>query len=77
MAAFDFAFTPELPALFRELDLLIADAGGRIFLAKDACVRPDVLPSMYPGLERWRETRARYDPDAIMRSDLAERVSLL
>jgi decaprenylphospho-beta-D-ribofuranose 2-oxidase len=77
MAAFDFAFTPAVWPLFGALDALIADAGGRIFLAKDACVRPELLPVMYPQLDAWRTIRGQYDPDAIMRSDLAERLSLL
>lgn len=77
MAAFDVAFGSSLSSLFHDLDGLIAGAGGRIFLAKDASVRPDVLPAMYPQLTHWRELRAQYDPEGVMRSDLAERLSLL
>lgn len=77
MAAFDFVFTPALPRLVHELDAIIAEAGGRLFLAKDAFLRPDVLPTMYPDLSSWREVRARHDPAGVMRSDLAQRLDLV
>jgi decaprenylphospho-beta-D-ribofuranose 2-oxidase len=77
MAAFDFPFSSALSNLFHDLDLLIAGAGGRIFLAKDACLRPDVLSTMYPDLASWRNIRAPHDPDHVMQSDLAARLSLL
>jgi decaprenylphospho-beta-D-ribofuranose 2-oxidase len=32
---------------------------------------------MYPELDRWREIRARLDPDGVMRSDLARRLQLI
>ena len=74
--------TVDLPAqaeLAPELDAWdewTAAAGGRVYLAKDARMRPELLPVMYPRLDEWREARARLDPDGRMRSDLQRRLSL-
>jgi decaprenylphospho-beta-D-ribofuranose 2-oxidase len=67
---------PGLRALLDELDLLVAGAGGRVYLAKDARVRPELLRELEPGLERWRALRRGLDPDGAMASDLARRLEL-
>jgi decaprenylphospho-beta-D-ribofuranose 2-oxidase len=65
-----------LPPLLDELDQLVTDAGGRVYFAKDSRVRPELVPVMYPQLDRLREARARVDPSNVLQSDLARRVGL-
>jgi decaprenylphospho-beta-D-ribofuranose 2-oxidase len=64
------------PALER-CDALVAQAGGRVYLSKDARLRPDALRAMYPRLEEWRAVRDRVDPEFVWRSDLAVRTGLV
>ena len=66
-----------LAALLDRLDRLVADAGGRVYLAKDSRLPASILKEMYPGLERFREVRTRVDPDARMQSDLGRRLELV
>lgn len=67
---------PQLAAFLDDFDVRLAEAGGRVYLAKDARLRPDVVRSMYPKIDRWEETCANLDPSAVMKSDLGRRLEL-
>ncbi|MFC6343454.1 FAD-binding protein, partial [Nocardioides hankookensis] len=63
--------------LLAELDREVADLGGRVYLAKDSRLDPEVFALMYPRLEEFREVKAALDPDGVFQSDLARRLRIV
>jgi decaprenylphospho-beta-D-ribofuranose 2-oxidase len=74
--AIDFPIGAGLDALLAELDAMVVDVGGRVYLGKDAFLRAESLPRMYPRLDEWRRIKAKYDPHDTFRSHLSDRVGL-
>ncbi|BFO14702.1 FAD-binding oxidoreductase [Streptomyces sp. KM77-8] len=70
------ASLPGLAGFLDELDEEVAGAGGRVYLAKDSRLRPELLTAMYPRLDDFRALRARIDPRGVFVSDLARRLHL-
>ncbi len=74
--ALDFPRRPDTPRLFRRLQDIALQHGGRIYLAKDACLTPDQFAAMYPESERFTDVLRRVYPDGVMQSDRARRLEL-
>ncbi len=67
---------PGLRAVLDDLDRRVADAGGRVYLAKDVRLRPEAFAAMYGQLGEWRTVRERLDPRGVFASDMGRRLGL-
>ncbi|HKJ23308.1 MAG TPA: FAD-binding oxidoreductase [Myxococcota bacterium] len=74
----DLPFTgPDLAALLGRLDEGVARRGGRVYLAKDACLAREHFAEMYPAAARFRELKAKVDPEGRFASSQARRLGLV
>jgi FAD/FMN-containing dehydrogenase len=67
---------PELFVFLDRLDEIVLRFNGRVYLAKDARMRPEVFWAMYPRLNEWRAIKAAVDPRNRFQSDLSQRLQL-
>lgn len=74
--AVDFPVRSGLETLLDRLDAQVLEAGGRVYLAKDARTAPTTVARMYPRLEEFREVRREVDPLGRFQSDLSRRLGL-
>ncbi|WP_190819600.1 FAD-binding oxidoreductase [Saccharopolyspora pogona] len=72
----DIPITPGLDRLCQELDEMVLNAGGRLYLAKESRTSAQMIEQMYPRIEEWRKIRTAVDPEGIFHSDLSRRLSL-
>ena len=74
--ALDFRATPAVLALLNELDAIVADHGGRVYLAKDARTSAQMLRRFYPRLAEFQYIRNEADPNRRFTSLLSNRLDL-
>ena len=67
---------PQLPGVLDQLDTMVAEAEGRLYLAKDSRVSAELLKVMYPRAGELVSLRQRIDPQGILASDLSRRLEL-
>ena len=74
--AIDFPIRTNTVSLLRRLDAMVCDAGGRVYLGKDSYLEAEMFRRMYPAVEGWLATKAKYDPEGVFTSDLGRRLGL-
>ena len=72
----DFPIEPGLHRFCDELDELVLEAGGRLYLAKESRTTGATFKRGYPRFEEWRKVRDAADPDGVFVSDMARRLEL-
>ncbi len=76
--ALDFPLAdPAVLPLLDRLDALVLEHAGRVYLAKDARLRPETFRGMYPRLEEFLRAKRAVDPENRFRSDLSTRLSMV
>ncbi len=66
-----------LRELLAELDRIVLDHGGRLYLAKDAAMSAESFAQMYPRLDEFRQVKARVDPTNRFVSSQAIRLGIV
>ena len=74
--ALDFPNKSGTTDLLARLERITLDHGGRIYLAKDACMTRNGFETMYPKLDLFRGVLDEIDPQIRMNSDLARRLGI-
>ena len=74
--AVDLPATSSVLASLGGLDEIVANANGRIYLAKDAALSRENFERMYSTVAEFRAIRDRVDPTHRFASDLSERLGL-
>jgi len=62
--------------LLDELDKIVLQHGGRVYLAKDARLSPETFRSMYPRYDEWLKIKNSIDPENIFSSSLSRRLKI-
>lgn len=74
--AVDFPNRTGTENVISQLEDITVDAGGRIYLAKDALADGAAVRSMYPEWPAWRDAVAKADPTGMYETNLTRRLGL-
>jgi decaprenylphospho-beta-D-ribofuranose 2-oxidase len=74
--ALDFPIRNGIFELFKRLDALVLDAGGRLYLTKDATMSKEMFRAGYPNWQKFVELRKAIGADKVFASLQSERLGL-
>ena len=74
--ALDFPVRDGLFAFCDELDQIVLKYGGRLYMSKDARMKPEVMAAGYPTLNEFKAIVKKYDPEHKFLSAQSERLLL-
>ncbi len=74
--ALDIPINQYLFPFLDELDKMVKDFGGRIYLTKDARMKPEIFHESYPNAAKFASFLKKVDPDKKLVSDMAIRLAL-
>jgi FAD/FMN-containing dehydrogenase len=74
--ALDFPIRNGLFGFLDELDRVVADYGGRIYLSKDARMKKEIFWKTYSNAAEFQRILKKYDPENRFNSHLSQRLML-
>ncbi|UBF30230.1 FAD-binding oxidoreductase (plasmid) [Kovacikia minuta CCNUW1] len=74
--ALDMPVRPGLWEFLEQLDQLVIQYGGRLYLAKDARLSAATFRAMYPKFPQWLEVKTKVDPENRFTSALSQRLQI-
>ncbi len=74
--ALDFKISPSTVALLHRLDDMVAEMGGRVYLAKDAMMKEDTFKKTYPKWQEFEMIRKKYGASGKFMSLQSKRLGL-
>jgi FAD/FMN-containing dehydrogenase len=74
--ALDLHVTDAIFPMLDEIDKLVVEAGGRLYLAKDARQSRDTFEASYPNLPRFRDLRRAIGAEGRLASQLSTRLGI-
>lgn len=74
--ALDFPIKKGLFDFLAELDSIVLEYGGRIYLSKDARMSPETFKSGYPNYQDWKGLIERFNPQFKFSSSQSERLKI-
>lgn len=75
--ALDFKMNTQTVSLIKELDTMVADLSGKIYLAKDALMSEFTFKSTYPNWQEFEKVREKYGAIGHFASTQSKRLGLL
>lgn len=74
--AIDFPNSAKANGLIGELEDMTAQAGGKLYLAKDSLASGERIKQMYPEHKEWAKEAAKADPTGALATDMVRRLEL-